>query len=105
MLAATVLASSGPLKCLGCWFSIPHMSTAKDRILQDALSLDPQERADVITRLIESLEPATATDREAVERAWAAEIERRCANLDAGRTSMRPWAEVRQALDAEILKR
>lgn len=81
------------------------MSTAKDRILHDALTLDERERADVATRLLESLEPAEPWDRESIERAWAAEIERRCVDLDAGRSDTRAWDDVRQMLEAEILKR
>jgi putative addiction module component (TIGR02574 family) len=81
------------------------MSAAKDRILQDALNLDQRERADLAARLIESLEPANPSDQDSIERAWAEEIERRCADVDAGRSSTQLWSEVRVALETEILKR
>lgn len=92
------------MKCWSRKHSIAGMSTAKDRILHDALTLDEHERADVATRLLESLEPADSWDRESIERTWATEIERRCVDLDAGRSSTLAWDDVRRTLQAEILE-
>ena len=83
---------------------MPFMTTTADRILQDALGLSEQERAEMATRLIESLD---ARDSEAagVQEAWAAEIERRCAALDAGTTGTTAWNDVRRQIEAEILRK
>ena len=80
------------------------MLTTADRILQDALSLSEQERAEIAARLIESLD-AQDSDAAGVEEAWAAEIERRCAALDAGTTGTTAWDDVRRQIEAEILRR
>jgi putative addiction module component (TIGR02574 family) len=78
------------------------MSTVAQRILQDALNLPEEERAEVAARLIESLEEATDPD---LDEAWAAEIERRCVALDAGEAVASDWEEVRRRIEAELLKK
>jgi putative addiction module component (TIGR02574 family) len=40
-----------------------------------------------------------------VDALWAPEIERRCADLDAGRTTTSDWEEVRRRIEKEIFKR
>ena len=56
----------------------------------------------VAARLIESLDG----EREAeVDEAWAAEIERRCADRDSGRTVGSDWEQVRQRIEREIFNR
>jgi putative addiction module component (TIGR02574 family) len=72
-------------------------------VLQDALTLSEEERAEIAARLIESIEVGPEDDRVEVEAAWAAEIERRCAALDAGITGTTDWADVRRQIEAEIL--
>ena len=37
------------------------------------------------------------------EAAWAAEIERRCASLDAGETTPLEWLDVRRRIQKELL--
>lgn len=83
---------------------MPFVATTAKRILQEALNLSEQERAEIAARLIESLD---ARDRDAagVEEAWAAEIERRCAALDAGTTGTTDWDDVRRQIEAEILRK
>jgi putative addiction module component (TIGR02574 family) len=76
-----------------------------DRVLRDALGLSEQERAEIAARLIESLDVVRDGDAAAVEEAWAAEIERRCAALDAGTTSTTDWQDVRRQIEAEILRK
>ena len=84
--------------------TMPFMTTTARRLLQDVLALSEQERAEIAARLIESLE-AGASDPAGVEEAWAAEIERRCAALDAGTTGTTAWGDVRRQIEAEILRR
>ena len=87
-------------------YAIVHFMTASaDRVLQDALGLSEQERAEIAVRLIESLDVVSDAEAAEVEAAWAAEIERRCAALDAGTTGTTAWEEVRRQIKAEILRK
>jgi putative addiction module component (TIGR02574 family) len=61
----------------------------------EASELSEKDRADLAGLLIESLE---AEPDEGVEAAWAVEIERRVAQLEAGQVKGIPWEEVRQRL-------
>jgi len=81
------------------------MSSSADRVLQDALGLSEHERADLAARLIESLDPATDDDSDEVPTAWAAEIERRCAELDAGVGGTTSWEETRRHVEAAVKRR
>ncbi len=62
---------------------------------KEASELPEKDRADLAGLLIESLE---GEPDEGVEAAWAAEIERRVAQLEAGTVKSIPWEEVRQRL-------
>ena len=64
-------------------------------IFRDAAELSERDRATLAGLLIESLE--SEPDPE-VEAAWAAEIERRVAELDTGAVKTIPWEQVRQRL-------
>jgi len=66
-----------------------------NEIFREAAELPEQDRAALAGLLIESLEGDPDPD---VEAAWAAEIERRVAELDAGTVQTVPWQEVRQRL-------
>lgn len=71
------------------------MSRTVEDLLREAAELSEQDRAALAGILIESLEGPPDLD---VEAAWAAEIERRVADLDAGRVTTVPWDEVRERL-------
>ena len=64
-------------------------------IFRDASDLPERDRATLAGLLIESLE---GEPDPGVEAAWAAEIERRVAELDSGAVKTIPWEEVRQRL-------
>jgi putative addiction module component (TIGR02574 family) len=81
------------------------MTAIGNRVLQDALALSEQERAEIAARLIESLEVGPDDEPAEVEAAWAAEIDRRCAALDAGTTGTTDWADVQRQIKAEILRK
>jgi putative addiction module component (TIGR02574 family) len=81
------------------------MTTIGNRVLQNALALSESERAEIAARLIESLDVGPEEEVADVEAAWAAEIERRCAALDAGTTGTTNWEEVRRQIKAEILRK
>jgi putative addiction module component (TIGR02574 family) len=81
------------------------MTAMGNRVLQDALALSEQERAEIAARLIESLDVVAEGEAAEVEAAWAAEIERRCSALDAGTTGTTDWEDVRRQIKAEILRK
>ena len=64
-------------------------------IFRDASDLPERDRATLAGLLIESLE---GEPDPGVEAAWAAEIERRVAELDSSAVKTIPWEEVRQRL-------
>jgi putative addiction module component (TIGR02574 family) len=71
------------------------MAKLAEEIYKRALDLDEKERADLIGRLIESLDTEVESG---VEAAWLAEIERRMEDLDSGKAQSIPWEEVRARL-------
>ena len=71
------------------------MSRTFTELWREAAELTEAERAALAGLLIESLEGDPDAD---VEAAWAAEIEKRVAELDAGTAKTIPWEEVRQRL-------
>jgi len=72
------------------------MSKVADDILTIAMQLSITERAEIASALLASLDGETD---DAVEAAWAAEIERRIERIKSGAAKGRPWAEVRKRLD------
>jgi putative addiction module component (TIGR02574 family) len=71
------------------------MSRTVEDLIREAAELPEQDRAALAGLLIESLEGPPDPD---VDAAWAAEIERRVADVDAGRVTTVPWEEVRERL-------
>jgi len=71
------------------------MSRAFMDVWKEAAELSDEERATLAGLLIESLEGEPDPD---VEAAWAAEIEKRVAELDSGAVASIPWEQVRQQL-------
>ena len=71
------------------------MSRPFTDVWKEASELSEKDRADLAGLLIESLEESPDPD---VEAAWALEIEKRVAELDAGTVKSIPWEQVRQRL-------
>jgi putative addiction module component (TIGR02574 family) len=72
------------------------MSNQVDVLEAEAMKLTPEERARLADRLIASL-----SDDAAIEEAWATEVERRIAEIEAGRVPVVPAAEaIARARDA-----
>jgi len=69
-------------------------------VLADALRLDPKTRAEVATEILASLDGPADPDAEA---AWAVEIERRVAAIEAGLETLEPWEQVKQRIGRELL--
>ena len=76
-----------------------------DTILQEALQLPVKDRAAVAAELLASLEVEPLDDPREVQRAWAAEIERRAQRVLAGDSEGRPWEDVRQRIEKRLLNR
>ncbi|MGD9892209.1 MAG: addiction module protein [Dehalococcoidia bacterium] len=78
------------------------MGRTVETVLADAPQLGATERAELAAELIASLDgPA---DSDAAE-AWAAEIERRLASIDAGTATLESWHDVKQRIEREVLGR
>ncbi|MBT8083722.1 MAG: addiction module protein [Woeseia sp.] len=68
------------------------MVTATKELYERAMSLNDEERAELVGLLLESLD---IVGDDGVEAAWLKEIERRVTELDAGAVKSVPWTEVR----------
>ncbi|HXG88529.1 MAG TPA: addiction module protein [Vicinamibacterales bacterium] len=71
------------------------MSRTFTDVWKEASELSKEDRADLAGLLIESLEGPPDSG---VEEAWALEIEKRVAEVDAGTVKSIPWEQVRQRL-------
>jgi putative addiction module component (TIGR02574 family) len=73
------------------------MASDVENVLIAALRLPVAARAAVVAELIESLDDTEPPD-EAVEAAWADEIQQRLVDVDAGRVTPIPWPEARRRI-------
>ena len=71
------------------------MARSARELFEEAMRLDPEERATLMRLLIENLD---AESEEGAEDAWRVEIERRMAELDSGSVQTIPWEELRARL-------
>jgi len=71
------------------------MAKSARQLFEEAMKLDPEERATLMRLLIESVD---AEAEDGVEDAWRVEIERRMAELDSGTVQTIPWEELRAQL-------
>jgi len=78
------------------------MTTPTETVLADALRLDAQSRAQLAAELLASLDGPSDPD---AELAWQAEIERRVADLKAGKVKLEPWDQVKRRIEKGILGR
>jgi putative addiction module component (TIGR02574 family) len=76
-----------------CYFF--NMTADVIALFEQASELPQSDRAELAGLLLESLE---SEPDDAVEDAWAAELERRIAELDSGAVKPVPWATVRTKL-------
>jgi putative addiction module component (TIGR02574 family) len=77
------------------------MTTAVDRVTEEALSLPVDARLSLVEKLLSSLNPTVGDD---YERLWATEAERRIAQLDEGKAKLVPGDEVFAKLRAKYAK-
>jgi putative addiction module component (TIGR02574 family) len=78
------------------------MTKDAERLLHEALDLPESERAELAAQLLATLDGPADAD---VDEAWAAEVERRCADLDAGRVATMDWETVRKSIEKDIFGR
>ena len=71
------------------------MARSARELFEEAMRLDPDERASLMRLLIDTLD---ATAEEGVEDAWRVEVQRRIAELDSGTVEAVPWEELRARL-------
>jgi putative addiction module component (TIGR02574 family) len=71
------------------------MTRRAKELLDEALALDPSDRADMAATLLESLDDEP---EDGIEEAWAQEVERRVAEVESGAVRTIPWSEARQVL-------
>jgi putative addiction module component (TIGR02574 family) len=71
------------------------MANLAEELYKRALDLNDKERADLVARLIESLDTEIEPG---VEAAWLAEVERRMEELDSEKGKTIPWEKVRARL-------
>jgi hypothetical protein len=69
---------------------------SKEALLRELLKLPVEERADVAAELLASLESVPATEADAIERDWGAEIERRARRVLGGESLGVPWKKVKR---------
>jgi putative addiction module component (TIGR02574 family) len=75
------------------------MTERSIELLQKALSLSEEERADLAASLLNSLEASPDPDAEAL---WQEEISRRASALDSGQAITLPWQEVQSQVSAAL---
>src|SRR6266487_6623294 len=75
------------------------MTERATEIMQKALSLSEEERADLACSLMDSLDATVDDDAES---AWEQEIARRIADLDSGRAKTVSWEEVRGRISSKL---
>jgi putative addiction module component (TIGR02574 family) len=71
------------------------------RLLEDALRLGPNERAELAEELLASLDEV----EDGVEEAWAAEISKRAADARLGATDEEDWRSALADVRRDVLKR
>ncbi len=75
------------------------MTEQGSNLLQKALSLSEEERADLACSLLNSLDPNVDEDAAG---AWDKEIARRISDLGSGQTNTVSWEEVRNRLSSKL---
>lgn len=77
------------------------VTTTAQKLLEDALTLAANDRAELAAQLLASLDDAEAD----VEKAWAAEIERRAAEARQNPDDDEDWRAVLGEIQRDVLSR
>ncbi len=78
--------------------------SAVEKILERVLALPQKDRAEIVNRLLISLE-STDEPQGDVQQAWQEEIERRLESVERGDYEAFDWEEVRAEIEADLRKR
>jgi putative addiction module component (TIGR02574 family) len=81
------------------------MTDRAQALLREALTLPPDERADVAAELLASLDEPPTEDLAVVQAAWAKEIERRARRVLANESAGEPWEDVRERISRRLTER
>ncbi len=81
------------------------MTSRAQQVLQDALTLPVDERADVAAELLASLDGDGGENPDDVQAAWATEIERRARRVIAGESEGVSWQDAQARARAGLLRR
>ncbi len=77
----------------------------RDTVLAESLQLPLEDRAELAAELLASLGEEPLEDPQVVEKACAAEIERRACCVLAGESEGRPWPEVKRKHEDRLATR
>ena len=80
------------------------MTQQAKALLDEALALPAEDRADVAAELLASLEESSTEDAAAVQAAWATEIERRARRVLTGESAGELWDSVRERTARRLAK-
>jgi putative addiction module component (TIGR02574 family) len=75
------------------------MTERASNLLQMALELSEEERAELASSLLQSLDPAM---ERGVQEAWNEEIARRISRLESGQSKSVPWPELLGRLTSKL---
>lgn len=78
------------------------MSDTATSLLQQALTLNPDERYELARQLLDSLD---ADDPLPDDPTWRAELDRRVRSLSDGTADLKSWEEAKVEIDAELARR
>lgn len=78
------------------------MKLRAESVLQEALMLPEEERAEIAGALLESLD---RVEECGIEAAWRQEVAARVASLETGDVEMTPWAEIRDRFLVRLSER
>jgi hypothetical protein len=78
------------------------MTRSARTVLAEALRLDADARAEIAAELLASPDGPDDPDAEV---AWAEEIERRVAEIEAGTAKLEDWEDVKRRIERDILRR
>jgi putative addiction module component (TIGR02574 family) len=78
------------------------MPLTVEQLFQEAMNLPMEERLELAETLLAACDPPDGLPFPA---SWLAEIKRRSQQIDAGKTVLTPWAEVKQRVRERLAER
>ena len=78
------------------------MSATLEQVTKEVRELSPQDRQELLARLIRDLEPEADGSPPEIEAAWDVEISRRLAEIDSGKVKLVPAEEVFAKIQARL---